>query len=85
MKVKIKEVIDYSFKQNGDRCYYLVDMYDQYIPEGSCWKYRRACMKRLKELGFEYAGSYTVYQNYSGWPNFKPEVRRNKHERRVEV
>lgn len=85
MKVKIREVIDYSFRQNGDRCYYLVDLYDQYVPNGGCWKYRKSCMGRLKELGYEYAGTYTVHQNYSGWQDFQPERKGKRYGKRMEA
>ena len=72
MKAYIKETIDYTLKRKGDRIYTMVDENKQDILKGGAWKTRTACMKRLKELGYEYVGKVTVHENYSHWADFEP-------------
>jgi len=72
MKVRIKEVIDYTLKRKGDRVYYLVDEQGAYIGKGGTWRTRTAARISLERNGFEYAGIFTVHQNYSHWAGWTP-------------
>ena len=74
MIVKIEELIDYTLKRKGDRMYSLIDENGAYLKGcgATGWRTKKACMKRLQELGYEYGGMITKHQCYSHWADFVP-------------
>lgn len=72
MLVKIKETIDYTLKRKGDRIYTISDVNGDMVVNSGSWKTKKACLKRIEELGYEYGGMYTEHQNYSHWADFQP-------------
>lgn len=67
MKVKIREEINYAMSRDGHRSYYMVDESGNYIPMTGIWKTKKACLKMLRNKGFEYADIETVHKNYQHW------------------
>lgn len=72
IRVRVREIIDYTLSRKGHRQYIVVDEDGEIVPEGGNWKTLTACKKRIEELKMIYTGKETVNQNYKYWAGFVP-------------